>query len=223
MRQSVDTVLKMLYNLKVMRPNYLLFILGLFMICFDMSSIEISDIKAGIEDGVFILRWQVYNNGSQPLYLLNVDNPLVEKKGDILFLRFVMIDSSKSLVLREVPFRSKVKKIEAKQTYSFCFRIEPSQRFESPELTESVMIDFSSGFSSIVVFLGYTCEDIYFISDNDEELELTGREVLKVRADDKVFWDIRKVSQDIVSKSKREDFITILDTQQVVDFEIPMD
>jgi hypothetical protein len=90
------------------------------------------------------------------------------------------------------------------------------------QLGEPVMVGDIGDFSRIAISFGYTYEDIYFMNTIGVERELTGGEALKVKIDDGV-QDIRDVSRDVISNISPENFITILDTQQLLDFQIPLD
>ena len=104
------------------------------MICSDLSGIEIIDATTSSEDGVLTVSWQVYNDRDEPIYLLNINEPLIEKTQDNLLVFFRMPDLTALLRMREVPFLSRVKRIEGDSTYTFNFRIDPSRQFDVPDL-----------------------------------------------------------------------------------------
>ena len=49
------------------------------MICSELSGIEIIDATVSSEDGVLTVSWQVYNDRDEPIYLLNINEPLIKK------------------------------------------------------------------------------------------------------------------------------------------------
>ena len=142
------------------------------MICSDLSGIEIIGATVSSEDGVLTVSWQVHNDRDEPIYLLNINEPLIEKKQDNLLVFFRMPDLTVLRRMREVPFRWKAKRIEGDSTYTFNFRIEPSRQFEVLALDpyRYFMMGNIDELSRVIVFLGYTDEDISYVRDGPHSL-----------------------------------------------------
>ena len=194
-------------------------------ICSDLSGIEIIDATASSEDGVLTLSWQVRNDRDEPIYLLNINEPLIEKKQDNLVLHFRMPDPLPPSILREVPFRSRAKRIEGDSTYTFNFRIDPSRLFETPfetpDLEETLTIGNVDNIENIEVFLGYTDEDISYVYNRDGHFGLTGGEAFKLKSDDG-FQNINVFTEEQITALalNNENRINIFEAQKIFQFSV---
>ena len=202
--------------------NNLFTLVTVTMICSNLSGIEIADITASSESGTLKLHWQVHNNRNEPIYLLNVNEPLVEKKGSELHLNFRMIDTSWLFISREVAFRSIVKKIDEGSRYHFNLLIDSSRKFESPGFDKYSAIDNIDSLLRIVIYLGYTYEDISYVYYDNDEIGRTGGEVFKIKTDDG-FQHISKFTREQVMSMDIENLISLIDVQQVMEFVIDLD
>ena len=191
------------------------------MIYSDLSGIEIIDATASSEDGVLTLSWQVYNDRDEPIYLLNINEPLIEKKQDNLVLLFRMPDPLPPFILREVPFRSRAKRIEGDSTYTFNFRIDPSRLFSTPDLEEALTIGNVDNIENIEVFLGYTDEDISYVYNRDGHFGLTGGEAFKLKSDDG-FQNINVFTEEQITALalNNENRINIFEAQKIFQFSV---
>ena len=202
----------------------LLLIVGItVMICSKISGIEVLNASASFESDTLNLSWQVHNNHGRPVYLLNIDEPLIEKKQDGIHLLFRMIDTTKLLINREVPFRSKIKRIDTDSVYDFKLQIGPSRRLETPDLEGSLSLSDIGSFSRITIFLGYTDEDISYTYYEDDEVGSTGTDVFKVKTDDGFKLMSEFTTEQIMAMNDREKFVTVIDVQQVIDFVITLE
>ena len=202
-----------------------LLIIGIItVICSDLSGIEIIDATVSSEDGVLTVSWQVYNDRDEPIYLLNINEPLIKKMQVNLIVFFGMPDLTALRRIREVPFRWKAKRIEGDSTYTFNFRIDPSRQFDVLDLDPHryFMMGNIDELARVIVFLGYTDEDISYVYDEDDELGLTGGEVFTVKSDDG-FQHISTFTREQIMAMNRERFVSVLDVQQVMYFIIPLD
>ena len=194
------------------------------MICSDLSGIEITDATVSSGDGVLTLSWQVYNDRDEPIYLLNIDEPLIEKTQDNLLVFFRMPDLTALNRIGEVPLRWKAKRIEGDSTYTFNFRIDPSRQFDVLDLDPHryFMMGNIDELARVIVFLGYTDEDISYVYDEDDELGLKGGEVFTVKSDDG-FRHISTFTREQIMAMDGERFVSVIDVQQVMYFIIPLD
>ena len=193
-------------------------------ICSELSGIEIINATASSEDGVLTVSWQVYNDCDEPIYLLNINEPLIEKTQDNLLVFFRMPDLTALRRMREVPFLSRVKRIEGDSTYTFNFRIDPSRQFDVLDLDPHryFMMGNIDELARVIVFLGYTDEDISYVYDEDDELGLKGVEVFNVKTDDG-FQHISTFTQEQIMAMNRERFVSVIDVQQVMYFIVSLE
>ena len=206
-----------------MSARSLLLIVGItVMICSKISGIEVLNASASFKNDTLNLSWQVHNNHGRPVYLLNIDEPLIEKKQDGIHLLFRMIDTTKLLINREVPFRSKIKRIDTDSVYDFNLQIGPSRRLETPDLEGSLSLGDIGSFSRITIFLGYTDEDISDTYYEDDEVGYTGGIVFKVKTDDG-FKHISEFTTEQIMSMNPEYLINVIDVQQVIDFVITLE
>ena len=205
-----------------MSARSLLLIVGItVMICSKISGIEVLNASVSFENYTLNLSWQVYNNHGRPVYLLNIDEPLIEKKEDGIHLLFRMIDRTKLLITREVPFRSKIKRIDTDSVYDFNLQIGPSRRLETPNLEGSLSLGDIGSFSRITIFLGYTDEDISDTYYEDDVIGSTGRTVFKVKTDDG-FKHISEFTIEQIMSMNPEDLIVAVNVQQLINFVITL-
>ena len=190
-------------------------------ICSDLSGIEIIDATVSSEDGVLTVSWQVHNDRDEPIYLLNIHEPLIEKKQDNLLVFFRMPDLTALRRMREVPFRWKAKRIEGDSTYTFNFRIDPSRLFATPDLEEALTIGNVENIENIEIFLGYTDEDISYVYNRDGHFGLTGGEAFKLKSDDG-FQNINVFTEEQITALalNNENRINIFEAQKIFQFSI---
>lgn len=203
-----------------MKIVYIGAILGIMMSCSNLNGIDIKDASALRTIDAITINFEVINsNKDLPLYLFNINNPLVEKEENIVHLHFTMIDNTKSLVLREVPFRSKTKKIASNDKYEFEFELNSEKQFENLGLTKIIAVSDIAQLEMLVIHMGYSFEPIYFLDNETIEKEVTGGEVVKVITDEGM-RDIRDFTHEELSKIDSKDLVTLLYIQENIVFEI---
>ena len=128
-------------------------------------------------------------------------------------------------ILREVPFRSRAKRIEGDSTYTFNFRIDPSRLFETPDhFEEALTIGNVDNIDNIEVFLGYTDEGISYVYNRDGHFGLTGGEAFKLKSDDR-FQNINVFTEEQITALalNNENRINIVEVQKLFQFSISIE